>query len=159
MNKLMPAMVKKIFFTMLSDDQKTLCQHIISFLTPELDNFFQQLSEGKTHINIKKIIIHPNYGMRSLHDSDIAVLKLQVEAPLSKTVGLACLPSRDFVTQSFERAQFLVSGWGDIKVNGTMSNILKAAFVFGFSNKECKLQYNEVSFFNAIKFLSIEDSV
>ena len=97
--------------------------------------------------------------MRSLHDSDIAVLKLQVEAPLSKTVGLACLPSRDLVTRSFERAQFLVSGWGHIKVNGTMSNILKAAFVFGFSNKECKLQYNEVSFFNAIKFLSIEDSV
>ena len=63
------------------------------------------------------------------HDSDIALLELEVRAELSPTVKLACLPKRSDVTETFENSELLVrSVWVQSKASNCLLGIILTDF-------------------------------
>ena len=95
-------------------------------------------------MSVASYIVHEKYGERSKYDNDISLLSLFGKAPISPTVGIACLPPRALAQNTFEGEKMLTSGWGKIRENGPSSKTLMAAFVNGVSNKECSDLYANV---------------
>jgi hypothetical protein len=93
-------------------------------------------------VEIIKIKIHEKYGERWALDNDPALLFLATSVSISPTVGIACLPSRQLVNNTFQGEKLLVSGWGTIKEGEEIyPDNLMAAFVTGVSHEECSDLY------------------
>jgi hypothetical protein len=105
---------------------------------------FLQKEDGEIYMSVASYIVHEKYGERSKYDNDISLLSLSSKAPISSTVGIACLPPRALAQNTFEGEKMLTSGWGKIRENGPSSKTLMAAFVNGVSNNECSELYSNV---------------
>ena len=64
-------------------------------------------------------------------------------APISSTVGIACLPPD--VTQTFAGTTFTISGWGTTTSNGAQSADLKVGTVLGLTNTACNNVYGSIT--------------
>ena len=60
-----------------------------------------QKGDGETFIRVKRVIVHPNFGLENHHSADVALLELEVGAKLSTGIQLACLPRRTDVENGF----------------------------------------------------------
>jgi len=86
----------------------------------------QVKGDGETFINVSSMISHPLYNQARPDDNDFALLRLATPAPISSTVGIACLPPD--VTQTFAGTNMTISGWG--RTTGVnFINVLRVAFV------------------------------
>jgi len=101
-----------------------------------------QANDGEIFINVKTIKNHPNYNSNS-QDNDFALLELVSPAPISSTVGIACLPPD--VSQTFVGTTLTISGWGTISSNGPQSPDLKVGTVQGLSNTACNSVYGGIT--------------
>jgi len=90
------------------------------------------------YINVESILIHPQYapGQTTLWANDYSLLRLVSPVTLSTTAGLVCLPPD--VSQTFEGAGLITSGWGLIGSNQPLSPVLKAASMKGSSQSGCQ---------------------
>ena len=71
-------------------------------------NYLQQFGDGKTFIRVKKVLVHPNYGLESKNSADIALLELEVQPKLSSNINLACLPKRDAIKKDLQLSKLLI---------------------------------------------------
>jgi hypothetical protein len=60
-----------------------------------------QEEDGEIYVAIVEIKRHEKYMERSLRDNDIALLFLAERVQISSTVGIACLPPRTSVQETF----------------------------------------------------------
>ena len=52
------------------------------------------MNDGEIIVDAKRVFVHPNYGIQTFYDHDVAVIELAEEVHLSHEVGVICLPSR-----------------------------------------------------------------
>ncbi|XP_072398745.1 trypsin-7-like [Diabrotica undecimpunctata] len=95
------------------------------------------ITQPGTEIQVKDVKLHELY----LHIplifviNDIAIIKLTQKVEFSKTIQPARLPNQG--EQLSEGTPLLVAGWGATKINGTGSNVLKAAKVEVLPQETC----------------------
>eukprot|EP00795_Rhopilema_esculentum_P004718 gene4718-21013_t len=93
---------------------------------------------------IQKIIMHHAYDSYEI-DNDIALMKLDRPALLTKEVGLVCLPNQDDRVPTGKNC--IVSGWGDLYGGGPTPTKLQEATLPVVSNDDCKkgeCQFNDM---------------
>jgi len=83
--------------------------------------------------NVKKIIMHPDYGTPSDLNNDIAVIELQTPIKFNKYVQPLCLPDKDVPVGT----QCYITGWGKIHPRGGMTRVLEQAKMPVVSNQVC----------------------
>lgn len=90
-------------------------------------------------IKVAEIIVHPNYSNR---EHDIAILRLEEEAPYTDFIRPICLPSGDLA----EDTQFLAAGWGEIPTKGFFSHVKKIVPLPYWNRERCQkvYQYNYI---------------
>ena len=91
---------------------------------------------------MKAIKDHPSYNSNTM-DNDFSLLELVSPAPISSTVGIACLPPD--VSQTFVGTTLTISGWGTIASVGSQSPDLKVGTVVGMSNSVCNAEYGSIT--------------
>jgi trypsin len=95
------------------------------------------MGDGEQILSVIKLSIHPQYKSDS-NNYDFATIQISPAVTIPyDTLGIVCLPPD--VTQTFVGTKMTVSGWGRISSNGSYSQVLKAAFVTGISNPDCKV--------------------
>ena len=67
-----------------------------------------QRGDGETFIRVKRVIVHPNYGLETRNSADVALLELEVAAKLSGGIQLACLPRRTDEENDFSSNKFVI---------------------------------------------------
>ncbi|XP_037687357.1 transmembrane protease serine 11C-like [Choloepus didactylus] len=92
------------------------------------------LSDPQIQRGIKDIIIHERYHYPA-HDNDIAVVHISSPVLYSSNIRRACLPE---ATVTFPpNSDAVVTGWGTLKFNGKIPNILQKGLVKIIDNKTC----------------------
>nr|XP_004665428.2 transmembrane protease serine 11C-like [Jaculus jaculus] len=92
------------------------------------------LSNPQKQRGIKNIIVHENYSYPA-HDNDIAVVHLASPVLYSSSIRKVCLPE---VTHKLPpRSNAVVTGWGTLKSDGNIPNILQKGSVRIIDNKTC----------------------
>uniref|UniRef100_UPI00398E4BEC transmembrane protease serine 11C-like n=1 Tax=Pristiophorus japonicus TaxID=55135 RepID=UPI00398E4BEC len=88
---------------------------------------------------IKRIINHPNYGILTSNDFDVAVLELSIPLKFSNVIQPICLPSssQDFLADQ----SCTITGWGSLAYKGSLSIILQKADVNLIDDNTCKMIY------------------
>ncbi|XP_070533547.1 prostasin-like [Ptychodera flava] len=97
--------------------------------------------------SVDKIIFHRNYKRWFWynHDSDIALLKLSQQVPITDFIRLACLPPKQMIFQP--GASCYVTGWG-LQSNSSekQPDILQKAEVPILADSECRSKFGESSY-------------
>jgi secreted trypsin-like serine protease len=99
--------------------------------------------DGEQTFYVVSNTVHPQFNS-SINDNDFALLKIStpVNIPLTNSgVGIVCLPTD--LSQTFVGTKLTVSGWGTTVTpynfsTDPYSNVLKATFLTGITNDECK---------------------
>ena len=81
----------------------------------------QVFDDGEKFINVQSLLSHPSYNNKT-NDFDFAIIRLSTPAPISSTLGIACLPPD--VTQDFAGTNMTISGWGTTSAGGNFINVL-----------------------------------
>ena len=76
--------------------------------------FRTKLEGNEKRYKLSKIIIHEGYGKKVVHDSDIALAKLNIPAMVNTYVSPICLPN------PYEQVPF----GADCFVTGTFQNVV-----------------------------------
>ncbi|XP_048220834.1 transmembrane protease serine 11C-like [Perognathus longimembris pacificus] len=92
------------------------------------------LSDPKTQRAVKNIIIHENYHYPA-HDNDIAVVHLASPVLYTSNIRRACLPETNHTFPP--SSDVVVTGWGTLRTDGKIPNILQKASVKIIDNKTC----------------------
>ncbi|XP_076993206.1 transmembrane protease serine 11C-like [Tamandua tetradactyla] len=92
------------------------------------------LSDPQTQRTIKDIIIHEHYHYPA-HENDIAVVHMSSPVLYTSNIRRACLPEATFTFPPNSDA--VVTGWGTLKHNGEIPNILQKGLVKIIDNKTC----------------------
>jgi len=101
--------------------------------TARVGEHYNGRKEGfEVDIPVEKIILHPDYS-KSLHNNDIALLKLSQPAQLNSHVHPACLPSGEIPVGS----QCYITGWGKIFQRGFMYPKLQQGRLPVVSKENC----------------------
>ncbi|PWA20948.1 hypothetical protein CCH79_00007124, partial [Gambusia affinis] len=96
---------------------------------------------GALVIPIQRVIIHPAFNGTNM-DHDVALVELAVQAPVSYTIQLVCLPSP--VHLFLENSECYITGWGSMKEGGSLTNLLQKAAVNIIDQEDCQLSYGNV---------------
>ena len=97
------------------------------------------MDEAEVRLMIAEIVLHPDYGVLTQHDSDIAVLKLDTPAtPLCTRdrIWPACYPAAGEDYSNQEDSE--VVGWGAMLEGGGITETLRKAGVRTVTNEECR---------------------
>lgn len=92
-------------------------------------------SDKVVRINVTEIFAHPDYVDKQ---NDIAVLKLEKDAPYTDFIRPVCLPTGTLSP----RTLFLASGWGQ-QANGLYSHIKKLIPLPNWSIEDCQAMYKQ----------------
>uniref|UniRef100_A0A224XE75 CLIP domain-containing serine protease n=1 Tax=Panstrongylus lignarius TaxID=156445 RepID=A0A224XE75_9HEMI len=106
----------------------------------DLDN---NVSDGADPIDvdIERTIVNPSYNP-SKYTDDIAILRLQIEVPLSRNIQPICLPKTDEIKNLNLLTKFpFVAGWGSIQFKGPSVTALQEVQLPIVANEECKKAY------------------
>ncbi|XP_058829459.1 collagenase-like [Topomyia yanbarensis] len=96
-----------------------------------------QGNDGRTVMNTKKYIIHPDYQAASA-SNDVAVVKLPESVPYSDRIQPVKLPTGH---DDYNRRLALVSGWGKTRDRGGPAQKLQYTTLTVIRNDECSLFY------------------
>lgn len=101
------------------------------------DHTRNEKDKGEQKFKVERFWVHSEYGdINKLNmNADIALIKLDRPATLTKQVGIACLPeaNRDVDLN----ASCYISGWGKMNADGTTVNVLQDAKLPIVSNEVC----------------------
>ncbi|XP_016068696.1 PREDICTED: transmembrane protease serine 11B-like protein [Miniopterus natalensis] len=92
------------------------------------------LNDPQLQRKIKNIIIHEDYHYPA-HDNDIALVKLASPVLYTSNIRRVCLPEANYTFPP--NSDVVVTGWGTLKFDGTIPNILQKAAVKIIDNKTC----------------------
>ena len=92
------------------------------------------LSDPQTKRGIRNIIIHEDYCYPA-HDHDIAVVKLSSPVLNTSTIWRVCLPGATYTFPP--NSDVVVTGWGSLKSDGSMPNILQKGTIKIIDNRTC----------------------
>ncbi|KAM4548027.1 transmembrane protease serine 9 [Odontesthes bonariensis] len=96
---------------------------------------------GALVIPLQRVIIHPAFNGTNM-DHDVALLELQVPAPMSYTIQSVCLPSP--VHRFLKNAECYITGWGSMREGGSLTNLLQKATVNVIDQADCQSSYGDV---------------
>ena len=102
-------------------------------------------NEGETEsstYDLASMKMHENYNPKTF-ENDIAVLTLNRNVVLSKSVQPACLPSSS--TFDYTGTRGTVTGWGTIYFGGPSSNILQEVTIPIWRNSDCATNYGKLN--------------
>ena len=97
------------------------------------------IDEAEVRLKIEEIVLHPDYGVVTQHDSDIAVLKVATpDTPLCTRdkIWPACYPAADDDYGDQEDTE--VVGWGAMMEGGGITETLRKARLRTVTNDECR---------------------
>ncbi|KAM5282536.1 transmembrane protease serine 11C-like [Hipposideros larvatus] len=97
-------------------------------------NFGLLLNDPQTQRGIKNIIIHEGFH-HPAHDNDIAVVHLSSPVLYMSNIRRVCLPEATYIFPP--NSDVTVTGWGTLKSDGTIPNILQKGTVKIIDNKTC----------------------
>ena len=89
-------------------------------------------------VEVVSVVVHPDYNSPSLHDNDIAVIKVKsvgTELCTENKVWPACYPSPDEDYAAEPDTEIV--GWGGSVEGGGVEEILMKSQVVTVSNREC----------------------
>ena len=92
---------------------------------------------------IKSKINHPLYATETTIDHDFSIITLEEDVEFNEYARPVCLPTDD--TQSYDRNQVWVSGWGRLASGGIGSNVLMEVQKTTMTNTECCSDPNKYS--------------
>ncbi|CAM5149961.1 unnamed protein product [Natator depressus] len=93
------------------------------------------MEEGEQTLPVKAIIKHPNFNPKRPMNYDIALVKLDGAFNFSSSVLPACLPDVD---EKFDPGDVCTTcGWGRLKENGILPQVLHEVDLPILDNKEC----------------------
>ncbi|XP_055373282.1 venom serine protease Bi-VSP isoform X2 [Condylostylus longicornis] len=93
-------------------------------------------------IPVQKTYVHPKYDRRDGH-SDIAVLRLNQNAPYTNFIRYACLPYETSLrTKSYVDLNPFVAGWGKTQEDGKSAQVLQEIQIPVHRNAECISRYS-----------------
>ncbi|XP_071450627.1 CLIP domain-containing serine protease B4-like [Hetaerina americana] len=91
--------------------------------------------------NIEEVIAHPQYQSESRDKHhDIALLRLDRDAPITDYIVPICLPSGSVANKRYETESLIVAGWGKTE-NKSASNVKLWVRVPGMTNTACAPVY------------------
>lgn len=97
-----------------------------------------------TRYGIQTITIHPDYDFVENYD-DIAVLTLEKEVPVSRSLLPICLPEAELSNRAKLTGQSaMVLGWGHTSYGGINSRVLQQATVPIVDTAECNSIYKKI---------------
>lgn len=103
----------------------------------------EDCTEGTTIIPIEKIIAHPNYDpVSALRRNDIAILRLESNAPYTDFIRPICLPISDIATAANLPITLYAAGWGAVSDVQSFSNTKLHVDLPYRSIQECQPAYN-----------------
>ncbi|KAH0566768.1 venom serine protease-like [Cotesia glomerata] len=85
---------------------------------------------------VTNIIVHPNFDQDTI-DFDIAVVIVNIPFKYNQLVGPACLPFLN-PTNTFEKRQVHLLGWGLLNIGGTQATILQQIKARVVAIEKCK---------------------
>ncbi|XP_037908008.1 vitellin-degrading protease-like [Hermetia illucens] len=91
---------------------------------------------------VKRVVLHPNFS-RATMDYDIAILLLETEIPFGPTMQPIFLAPANTKTTVGSKA--IVSGWGDLREDGSPSEQLQYVSVITIDNEVCAEMNKRVS--------------
>ncbi|KAG1945946.1 transmembrane protease serine 9 [Pimephales promelas] len=93
---------------------------------------------GALVIPAQRIISHPAFNSSTM-DFDVALVELSIPAPKSYTIQTVCLPSpwHSFI----KTVECYIIGWGAVKEDGMITNLLQKAQVSVFDRRDCQRAY------------------
>ncbi|KAM5340303.1 transmembrane protease serine 11C-like [Glossophaga mutica] len=92
------------------------------------------LSHPQTKRGVRNIIIHEDYHYPA-HDNDIAVVNLSSPVLYTSNIRRACLPEATYTFPP--NSAVVVTGWGSLKPDGSISNILQKGTIKIIDNRTC----------------------
>ncbi|XP_072477009.1 transmembrane protease serine 11D [Notamacropus eugenii] len=92
------------------------------------------LSSPERRVNVRRIIIHPNY-ISETHENDIALVELNSEVSFTRNIHRICLPAAN--ENIPVGATVYVTGWGSLQPGGSSVNVLRQGAVQIISNADC----------------------
>ncbi|XP_018372565.1 PREDICTED: chymotrypsin-2-like [Trachymyrmex cornetzi] len=96
------------------------------------------ISNAETRYTAQKLIIHPDYN-ETLAINDIGLINLKNKIIFSNNTQLINLISYD---RDFENLKLNVSGWGRVKTDGSIPEVLQQIVVYEYSQESCTKMYN-----------------
>ncbi|XP_036620917.1 transmembrane protease serine 11D-like [Trichosurus vulpecula] len=92
------------------------------------------LSSPEKRVNVRSIIIHPNY-IAGTHENDIALVELNGGVTFTRNIHRICLPqaNQDIPVG----ASAYVTGWGSLQPGGSGVNVLRQGEVQIISTDDC----------------------
>lgn len=94
---------------------------------------------GALVIPVQRIVPHPAFNSSTM-DFDVALVELSIPAPKSYTIQTVCLPSpwHSFI----KTMECYIIGWGAVKEDGMITNLLQKAQVNVIDQWDCQQAYN-----------------
>ncbi|XP_037970484.2 trypsin, alkaline A [Plutella xylostella] len=97
------------------------------------------LYAGGYTIDIKSVLVHPNYTKTAQDDSDIALFELKESLNWSDSVQPANIANAGFELADNSTVQ--VAGWGRTKPGGIVSDTLQHVTLYTVNNEECARRF------------------
>jgi len=91
-----------------------------------------------TRVDVAEIINHPNYDSRTT-DNDYAILRLENRVTFNNKVSPACLPAD--LSSTYANVLATATGWGRVRFEGPIPNVLQEVDVTVVTNAECNRAY------------------
>lgn len=88
---------------------------------------------------VSKIYEHPGYDYYT-NENDLAILKLDKDAPMTRCIGLVCLPEDDEKLRAGTKCW--ATGWGTLTEGGRQARKLQEGLVTVMSSSTCKKLYS-----------------
>ncbi|KAJ8708808.1 hypothetical protein PYW08_010190 [Mythimna loreyi] len=93
-------------------------------------------ADPTVRINVADIIVHPEYDrLNKLHD--IAILRLEEDAPYTDFIRPICLPTGDLKLDT----EFYAAGWGEVPNKGYYAHVKKMIRLPYWPKDECRAAY------------------
>ncbi|XP_065100608.1 transmembrane protease serine 9 [Paramisgurnus dabryanus] len=93
---------------------------------------------GALSIPVQRIIPHPGFNSTNMN-FDVALVEISIPAPQSYTIQTVCLPSP---VHSFTKTtECHIVGWGAVREEGTVTNLLQKAQVNVIDQMDCQQAY------------------
>ncbi|XP_056614218.1 transmembrane protease serine 9 [Triplophysa dalaica] len=95
---------------------------------------------GALAIPVQRIVPHPGFNSTNM-DFDVALVEISIPAPQSYTIQSVCLPSP--VHTFTKTIECYIVGWGAVREDGMLTNLLQKAPVGVIGHSDCQAAYGD----------------